>query len=380
MPDPVIIACRRSPMTRARKGALASTRIDDVAEQVLTAVLGQTEGLDPEAIEDVIVGCAVPEGEQGYNVARNIALLAGVPMGAGAVTVNRLCASSMEAIAQAGRAISCGDGRLFVAGGIESMTAVPMAGFNPSYNERLTRPGKPQAYVSMGITAENVARKYSIAREEQDRFALRSHAKALEAQRAGRFEREIVPIDANGTRVAADGGPRPDTSMEALSKLKPAFLEGGSVTAGNSSPLTDGAAMTLVASQEFAKGLGLQPLASIRSVAVAGVEPEYMGMGPVAAVPKALGRAGMNLADMDLIELNEAFAAQALAVIGELGLDESRLNVNGGAIALGHPLGMSGARIVTTLIHSMIERDVNVGLATMCVGGGQGMAMVLERI
>jgi len=367
-------------MTRARKGALASTRIDDVAEQVLTAVLGQTEGLDPEAIEDVIVGCAVPEGEQGYNVARNIALLAGVPMGAGAVTVNRLCASSMEAIAQAGRAISCGDGRLFVAGGIESMTAVPMAGFNPSYNERLTRPGKPQAYVSMGITAENVARKYSIAREEQDRFALRSHAKALEAQRAGRFEREIVPIDANGTRVAADGGPRPDTSMEALSKLKPAFLEGGSVTAGNSSPLTDGAAMTLVASQEFAKGLGLQPLASIRSVAVAGVEPEYMGMGPVAAVPKALGRAGMNLADMDLIELNEAFAAQALAVIGELGLDESRLNVNGGAIALGHPLGMSGARIVTTLIHSMIERDVNVGLATMCVGGGQGMAMVLERI
>ena len=384
MPEAVILSCARSPMTRANRGALARTRIDDVGAQVLSVAIARARGLDPALVADVLVGCAMPEGEQGLNVARNIALLAGLPVTAAAATINRFCASSLEAIAQAARAIWSDDGELFVAGGIESMGRVPMGGFNPSLNEKLMREGAPDAYISMGLTAENVAREFAIGREEQDRFALASHMKAIGAIERGKFEAEISPVEALATGVQTaivteDEGPRADTSIEALAALPPAFLAGGTVTAGNSSPLTDGAAMTVVASAKFAKKLGVKPLARIRAMAVAGCDPAMMGLGPVSAVPKALRRAGMKLKHIDLVELNEAFAAQSIACIRELGLDEKKLNVHGGAIALGHPLGMSGARLVTTLVHAMLDRGAKTGMATMCVGGGQGMAMILER-
>lgn len=384
MNDAYIIACARSPMAKAGKGAFARTRIDDVAALVAKAVIARVPGLDTGLIEDVLIGCAMPEGEQGLNVARNISLLAGLPPTAGAVTINRFCASSLEAINQAVRAVWCDGGELFLAGGVETMTHVPMGGFNPSLNEKLCGEGQPDAYINMGLTAENLAREYSIGREEQDRFALASHRKAVAAEERGKFAAEIVPVEVateeGGTKaVARDECPRPDTTMEALGRLPPAFLEGGTVTAGNSSPLTDGAAMVLVASKRMAKRIGQKPLAKIRAMAVAGVDPTVMGKGPILAVPKALARAGMKLKDIALIELNEAFAAQAMAVIRELSLDEARLNIHGGAIALGHPLGMSGARIVTTLIHAMIARGASTGLATMCVGGGQGVATVIER-
>jgi len=370
-------------MTKAGRGAFSKARIDDVGASVLASTLRRAPEVDSCDIEDVIIGCAFPEGEQGLNLARNISLLAGLPHGVAAATINRFCASSLDAIAQAARAIMCGDGDLFVAGGVESMSHVPMGGFNSSLNERLMSEGMPDAYIGMGLTAENLARQYKISREDQDRFALMSHRKAVSAQQQKKFDREIVPVavdsgDGESIAVVKDEGPRADTSAEALAGLRPAFLEGGSVTAGNSSQMSDGAAMVVVASKAYAKSMKARPLARIRSVAVAGTEPEVMGKGPIMAVPKALRRAGMKLSDVDLVELNEAFAAQALAVIGELGLDEKKLNVNGGAIALGHPLGMSGARIVTTLIHAMESSGAGTGLATMCVGGGQGMAMILE--
>ncbi len=384
MTDAYILACARSPMTKARRGAFAGTRIDDVGAGVLKQALGRVPGLKPAAIEDVIIGCAFPEGEQGLNVARNIALLAGLPVECAASTTNRFCASSLDAVAQAARAVMCGDGDLFVAGGAESMSHVPMGGFNSSLNERLMCDEMPDAYMPMGLTAENIARKYSIQREEQDHFALMSHRKAVAAQGQGRFDAEIAPVvvevEGGGRRaISRDEGPRPDTTMEALAGLKPAFLEGGTVTAGNSSQMSDGAAMVVVASKSYSKSAKIKPLAKIKSIAVAGCAPEVMGMGPVFAVPKALKRAGLRLKDIDLIELNEAFAAQSVAVIRELGLDEKRVNVNGGAIALGHPLGMSGARIVTTLVGAMQAQNARRGLATMCVGGGQGMALILER-
>lgn len=384
MTDAYILACARSAMTKARKGALANARIDDIGASVLGRTFARVPGLDPAAIEDVLIGCAFPEGEQGLNVARNISFLAGLPAAAGASTINRFCASSMDTIAQAARAVMCGDGECFVAGGVESMSHVPMGGFNSSLNERLMTEWMPNAYIAMGLTAENLAREYSILREEQDHFALMSHRKAISAEKKGRFTAEIVPVeietdDGMATTVSRDDCPRADTSMDALSNLKPAFLEGGTVTAGNSSPMSDGAAVVIVASKSYAKSIKAKPLAKIRSIAVAGVAPEVMGMGPIFAVPKALKRARMKLRHIDLVELNEAFAAQSLAVIRELGLDEKRVNVNGGAIALGHPLGMSGARIITTLIHAMKSTDSGTGLATMCVGGGQGMAMILER-
>lgn len=384
MHDAFILDCVRSPMTRAGRGALALTRIDDVAAQVINGLFDRLPEFDKNLIEDVLVGCAMPEGEQGLNVARNISFLAGIPFSAGAATINRYCASSLEALAQAARCIYCGEGELFLVGGIESMSHVPMGGFNPSLNEKLMQKGAPDAYISMGLTAENLSREYKISREDQDKFALASHRKAVSAEERKKFDAEIVSVkaqSADGKIIDAtkDEMPRADTSLETLSKLPPAFLEGGTVTAGNSSPLTDGAAAILVASKSMAKKIGAKPLAKIRAMAVAGVDPARMGIGPVAAVPKALSRAGMKLKNIDLIELNEAFAAQALAVIKELKIDEKRLNVNGGAVALGHPLGMSGARIVTTLVHAMKDRNAKMGMATMCIGGGQGAAMIIER-
>jgi len=371
-------------MTKAGRGPLASARIDDVAAQVLRGVISRLPAFDPASIEDVLVGCAMPEGEQGLNVARNISFLAGLPVSVAASTVNRFCASSLEAIGQAVRAIKCRDGEVFVAGGIESMSHVPMGGFNASLNERLMREGAPDAYVSMGLTAENVAREREISRGEQDRFALASHMKAVSAVERGKFSAELVSVkiesEEGDLTVSKDDGPRADTSLEALSALQPAFLAGGSVTAGNSSPLTDGAAMAVIASKGAAKRIGARPLAKVRAFAVSGCDPALMGLGPIHAVPKALARAGIKMKKLDLVELNEAFASQAIACVRELSIDERKLNVNGGAIALGHPLGMSGARIITTLVYAMQDRGAAVGMAAMCVGGGQGAAMIIERV
>lgn len=385
MNDAVILACARSPMTRAAKGALAFTRIDDVGAAIISCLLSRVPTLDKGVIEDVIIGCAMPEGEQGLNVARNISFLAGLPIGVAGVTVNRFCASSLDAIFRAAQSIWSGNGELFIAGGVESMSHVPMGGFNPSLNERLMEDGSPKAYISMGETAENIAKKYSISREEQDRFALMSHMKASSAWQQGRFEHEVVPVmatsrDGSAFEISRDEIPRPDTSMESLAVLAPSFVDGGTVTAGNSSPLTDGAAMIAISSKKFAKRIGVKPVAKIVAAAAAGVDPAMMGEGPMTAVPKLLRRAKMKIKDIDFIEINEAFASQTIAAIKGLGLDEKRVNVNGGAIALGHPLGASGARIVTTLVNVMAARGAGTGLAAMCVGGGQGMAMIVEKI
>ena len=385
MNEVVILNAVRSPMGRSHKGSFIYTRIDDMGAQVMRGLLKKLPALDPNLIEDIIIGCAMPEGEQGLNVARNLGFLAGLPLTCGAVTVNRFCASSLEAINMAAQSVMCGNGEAFLVGGIESMTHIPMGGFNPSLNEKLMKPDAPDAYIGMGATAEILAKRYNVSREDQDKFALMSHRKALSAMQQGKFDAEIIPIEA----VMADGsikminkdeGPRADTSLEALSKLKPAFEENGTVTAGNSSPLTDGAAMAIVASKSLAKKLKIKPMAKILAMAVAGVDPSIMGTGPVYAVPKALKRAGMKLKDIDLIELNEAFAAQSLTVIRELQMDMEKTNVHGGAVALGHPLGASGTRIMATLIHAMQDRNAKTGLATMCIGGGQAAATIVERI
>ncbi len=385
MNEVVILEAVRSPMGRSHKGSFIYTRIDDLGAQVISGLLKKVPALDPNLIEDVIIGCAMPEGEQGLNVARNLAFLSGLPPSCGSMTVNRFCASSLEAINIAAQAVMCGNGDAFLVGGIESMTHVPMGGFNPSLNEKLMGPEMPDAYIGMGATAENLAKRYQVSRGDQDRFALMSHRKAVSAQQQGKFEDEIIPVEAvmaDGTKkvVAKDEGPRVDTSIEALAKLKPAFDAGGTVTAGNSSPLTDGAAMAIVASKSLAKSLKIKPKVRILSMAVAGVDPSVMGIGPVFAVPKALKRAGMKLTDIDLVELNEAFAAQSLTVMRELGMDEAKVNVHGGAIALGHPLGASGTRLMATLIHAMEQRDVSTGMATMCIGGGQAVATIVERL
>lgn len=385
MEDAVILNAVRSPLARAMKGAMRATRIDDIAAQLISKLMTSIPGLAPGHIEDVLVGCAMPEGEQGYNIARMIALLAGLPLETAGVTINRFCASSLEAIHQAAMNVRVGHGSCFIAGGVESMSHIPIGGYNPSFNEKLMREGAPDAYIAMGTTAENVARHYAISRAEQDRFALSSHRKACGAQAKAVFDRELIPVEIvleGGRRAtfARDECPRPDTSIEVLGSLTPAFMKDGSVTAGNSSPLTDGAAFTVVASKRFAKKIGTKPVARIRASAVAGVDPASMGLGPVQAVPKALSRAGMKMKHIGLVELNEAFAAQALAVMRLLNLDEQRVNVHGGAIALGHPLGATGARIVATAINAMHLYNVEVCLVTMCVGGGQGMAMILERI
>ncbi len=385
MIDAVIVAAVRSPMGRAIKGQFARTRIDDLGAAVVKAALAKVPQLKTSDIEDVLVGCAMPEGEQGLNVARNISLLAGVPFSAGAVTINRFCGSSLEAINQAASAVMAGNGDCFICVGVESMSHVPMGGFNPSLNPRLMTTDAPAAYIGMGTTAETLAKEFNISREDQDAFALSSHQKAIAAQEKGLVKNEIIAAPATqadgSTRlVDKDEGPRADTSLEKLAALKASFDANGTVTAGNSSPLTDGAAAVIIMSADKAKELGIKPLAKILGMAVGGVDPAIMGIGPAVAVPKALKRAGLTLDKIDLIELNEAFAAQSLAVVQKLGIDPKKLNIHGGAIALGHPLGCSGGRIMATLINALQQTGSRYGLETLCIGGGQGIATVIERL
>ena len=372
----VIAGYARSPFHFAHKGALTKVRPDELAAQTVRGLIERT-GVDPADIEDLIVGCAMPEGEQGLNVARLIGFLADLPVSVAGTTVNRFCGSSMQAIHMAAGNIQMGAGDAFICAGVESMTRVPMAGFNPMLHPGLAE-RFPQAYMSMGETAENVAAKYKIPRARQEELAVDSHRKATAAREAGRFGDEIVAITQGNHKVDADGCIRPDTSADALSGLKPAFAQDGSVTAGTSSPLTDGAAATLVTSEDYAKAQGLTPLARIKSIAVGGCAPEIMGIGPVVATKKALERAGLEVADLDVIELNEAFAAQALACIDDLGLDPGKVNLDGGAIALGHPLGATGARITGKAAQLLKREGKQLALATQCIGGGQGIATVLE--
>jgi acetyl-CoA acyltransferase len=378
MKNVVIAGYARSPFHFASKGALARVRPDDLAAQVIEALIERT-GVEPAHLEDVIVGCAFPEGEQGLNVARLIGLLAHLPISVAGTTVNRFCGSSMQAIHMAAGAIQLDAGEAFLCAGVESMSRVPMMGFNPLLNPTLMETC-PEAYISMGTTAENLARQYQITREAQEAFALQSHRKAVAAQAAGRLEAEIVPVRANGQVIDADGCTRAETSEEALAELKPAFDQNGTVTAGTSSPLTDGAAACLVCTEDYASRHGLEPLARIRSIAVAGCAPDTMGLGPVAASRKALARAGLDLGEVEVVELNEAFAAQVLACVQDLGIDQATLNLDGGAIAFGHPLGASGARITGKAAALLKREGARYGLATMCIGGGQGIATVLEAL
>ena len=377
MSEVVIAGYVRSPFTPATKGALRTVRPDELAAQVVKGLVQRT-GVKPGDIEDLILGCAMPEGEQGLNIARLVVFLAGLPKSVAGATVNRFCGSSMYAIHMAAGAIRMQAGEAFICAGVESMTRVPMMGFNPMPHPELCKT-YPEAYISMGETAENVATRYQITRADQERFAVQSHARAYRAQKEGRFEEEIVPIVSNGETVNMDGCIRPQTTMEDLAKLKPAFEEHGSVTAGTSSPLTDGAAATLVCSEDYAHRNDLKPLARIRSIAVAGCAPEIMGIGPVPASRKALERAGLSVSDIEVTELNEAFASQSLAVVRDLGLDPSKVNFEGGAIALGHPLGASGARITGKAASLLARGNGRFALATQCIGGGQGIATVLER-
>ncbi|HVC81445.1 MAG TPA: thiolase family protein [Chloroflexota bacterium] len=382
MSEAVIVSAVRTPFGRARKGRLVDIRADDLAAIAIRGALARVPALDLALVEDVILGCAFPEGEQGFNLARPASALAGIPNTAGGVTVNRFCASALQALNMAAQAIGQGAQDVVVAAGVESMTRVPMGGFNPSYHPKLAQPaaGYPCAYVPMGITAENVAERYGVSREEQDAFALRSHHRALAARDAGRFTEVLAITLPDGSVVDRDEGPRRDTSAERLAALEPAFIKGGTVTAGNSSPLTDGATAAVLMSAERARDLGLTPLARVRAIAVAGVDPEVMGIGPIPATRKALARAGMTMSDVDAVHLNEAFASQSIVVQRELGIPEDRLNVHGGAIAIGHPLGCSGIRLVAQLLSELTAVDGTIGIATLCVGGGQGVATIIERL
>jgi acetyl-CoA acyltransferase len=387
MPEAVIVSSVRTAVGKAGKGMLRQTRPDDMAAAVIQAALARVPAVKSEMVEDVILGCAMPEAEQGMNVARIASLVAGIPVTAGAMTVNRFCSSGLEAIALACGFVASGRAEVVVAGGAESMSLIPMGGHqllpNPTLVDRY-----PDAYLGMGLTAELVAKKYGITREKTDQFALASHQKAVAAIGAARFRGEIVPLTVladNGGKpriltFEVDEGPRQDTDLAALGKLKPAFSVDGIVTAGNSSQTSDGAAASLVMSLEKAKELGAKPLARLVAYAVAGVPPEVMGIGPVEAIPKALTKAGLKLQDIDVIELNEAFACQALAVIEALGLDPARVNVNGGAVALGHPLGATGAKLTAQILAEMERRKARYGLVTMCVGGGMGAAGIFERL
>jgi len=389
--DPVIVAAARTAVGRAKRGGLATVRPDEMAVAVIRELLHRAEGLDPAEVDDVILGCAFPEGEQGMNMSRMVALRAGLPVSVPAETINRFCSSGMQSIAHAAFAIMAGQAQIMIAGGTESMTMVPMTGYKFSPLPYLAE-NMPESFTSMGLTAENVAVKYGVGRQEQDAFSLTSHQRAAAAVGSGRFDPEIVPLEVcvvephNGSTatktfvVRRDEGPRADTSLEALAKLKPAFKEGGTVTAGNSSQMSDGAAGVIIMSRAKAEALGLKPLVRFLAFAVGGVPPEIMGIGPIVAIPKALKLAGFSLKEIQLIELNEAFAAQSVAVIRELGLDPEITNVNGGAIALGHPLGCTGAKLTTQLIFEMKRRAVQFGMVSMCIGGGMGAAGIFENL
>ncbi len=393
MPKAVIVSAVRTPVGRAPKGALSTTRPDDLAAIALSGALDRIPGLDRAEIEDVILGCAQPEGEQGWDIARWAILRAGLPVEIPGVTVNRLCSSGLEAIALADQHIRSLGSRVVIAGGAETMSLLPFGGLKPSPNPWMAE-HYPASLLSMGLTAERVARHYQVSREDQDAFAFESHQKALAAQAAGRFDGELIPVpvttavpgaktgkpSVKETLFSADEGPRADTSLEALARLKPAFHAQGTVTAGNSSQTSDGAAALVLMEDERAKELGIQPLARLVSYAVTGCLPEEMGIGPITAIPKALKRAGLTLNDIDLIELNEAFAAQVLAIIRTLDLDPARINVNGGANALGHPLRCTGSKLTATLLAEMHRRQLRYGMVTMCVGGGMGAAGIFERL
>ncbi len=391
MREAVLVTAVRTPIGRAKRGTLKDTRPEDLAALVINESIKRTEGLQPEDIDDVILGCAFPEAEQGMNVGRIACQRAGLPSSVPGFTVNRFCSSGLQSIAIAAWQIQMGVADIVLAGGVESMSMVPMGGNKLAPNPYLAD-NYPQAYINMGLTAENVAGRYNVSREDQDRFAASSHQKAARAIEEGKFKDEIVPVPVKQRGVDGKGrffekevifdtdeGVRPDTTAEALSKLRPAFKQGGVVTAGNSSQVNDGAAMVVLMSKERAAALGVKPLVYFKSYAVGGVDADVMGIGPVVALPKALDQAGLRLEDVDLVELNEAFAAQALAVMRELGLDEKKVNLNGGAIALGHPLGCTGAKLTVTLIHEMLRRDARCGAVSMCIGGGMGAAGIFER-
>ncbi|MBV6433777.1 MAG: 3-ketoacyl-CoA thiolase [Bryobacteraceae bacterium] len=391
MQEAVVIDCLRTAVGKSGRGALRNTRPDDMGAAVVKALLDKYPQVRKDAVDDVIIGCAMPEAESGMNMARLIALRGGLPETVPGVTINRFCSSGLQAIAMAADRIRAGGADIIIAGGSESMSMVPMSGNkfapNPWFVDHW-----PEIYMGMGLTAERVRRKYDISREDQDAFSLRSHKNALQAQAEGRFDEEIVPLEVETTVLSngaphttktvfrRDEGPRADTSLEALSKLKAVFASDGSVTAGNSSQTSDGAAAAIVMSEPRARELGLKPMARYVSFAVGGVAPEIMGMGPVVAIPKALGMAGLSLDDIGVIELNEAFAVQALAVAREAGLDMNRLNLNGGAIALGHPLGCTGAKLTATILREMRRRNSKYGMVTMCIGGGQGAAGIFENL
>ena len=392
MREAVIVAAVRTPIGKAKRGGLATVRADEMAAIVIKELLKRTPELDPADIDDVILGCAFPEGEQGMNMARLTALGAGIPYSVPAETINRFCASGVQSVAHAAQAIISGQIEIAIAGGAESMTQVPMTGYKFAPN--LTQAtNNPEAFTNMGLTSENVAEKYNITRADQDAFAVKSNQKAAKAVDSGLFDAEIIPVDVEVTEVgpdckpatrkftvSRDEGPRGDSTVEGLARLGTPFKTGGSSTAGNSSQMSDGAAAVIIMSAEKAAELGIKPLARYVAYAVGGVPPEIMGMGPTAAVPKVLKLAGMKLEDMDLIELNEAFASQSLAVIRELGINQEITNVNGGAIALGHPLGCTGAKLTTQLLYEMGRRGSKYGMVTMCIGGGMGAAAIFENI
>jgi acetyl-CoA acyltransferase len=375
MQEAVIVDCLRTAVGKAPRGSLRTTRPDEMAAAVISRLLEKYPSVQRQEVDDVILGCAMPEGEQGMNMARIAALRAGLPDEVPGVTINRFCSSGLQSIAMAADRIRAGSAEVIIAGGSESMSMIPMGGSKFAPNPWVVD-HRPEIYMSMGLTAEQLQRRYNVSREDQDAFALRSHQNALKAQESGHFDEEIVPV--NG--FARDEGPRADTSLEALGKLKPVFHAKGSVTAGNSSQTSDGAAAALVMSEQKARELGLKPMARFVSFAVGGVPPEVMGIGPVVAIPKALKAAGVKLEDIEVIELNEAFAVQALAVIRNAGLDPERVNLNGGAIALGHPLGCTGAKLTATILREMKRRNARYGMVTMCVGGGQGAAGIFESM
>ena len=391
MTSAVIVSAARTAIGKAPRGTLRTTRPEEMAAAAIGAVMERAPAVEAKEIDDVIMGCAMPEAEQGMNVSRIASLRAGLPVEVPAQTVNRFCSSGLQTIALAAQQIMCGMGEAVIAGGVETMSQVPMSSNKFMANPTLAKE-HPGVYIGMGLTAENLARQYEVTREEQDAFALRSHQRAAAAQDAGKFDDEIVPLQVELTLGEGDGtktynlifdkdeGIRRDSSAEALAKLRPVFHAQGTVTAGNSSQTSDGAAAVLVMSEEKAEELGLEPMARFRSFAVGGVAPEIMGIGPVAAVPRALKLAGISLDAIDLVELNEAFAVQALSVIRELGLDEEKVNVNGGAIALGHPLGCTGAKLTVQMLHELARQDKQLGLVTMCIGGGMGAAGVVERL